>query len=354
MSLYKQLIIYYFSGTGNSKHVSTWFSEVAKEKQVPIQLINISEIDRKHISIPSGETLIGFCSPTHGFNYPPVMMHFIFRFPKANRNQVILMNTRAGVKIYKLIVPGLSGAALILSAIVLLLKGYNIVGMRSIDLPSNWISLHPGLRKNAIESLFKKFKEVTYNFANQILEGKKVYRALYSLPVDIAIAPIAFFYYFFGRFIFAKSFYASRKCDNCGLCIRQCPVKAIRLVDNRPFWSYRCESCMHCMNSCPVTAIETAHGFIIGVFILFNTILQSFVYIGLLNNNIEWFSESAKYGLLSRFVFETIIAFFALIISYWLVHYLRRFKIVDLLIKYTSLTVFKFWGRYKPNRIIKN
>jgi ferredoxin len=346
MSSTNQLIIYYFSGTGNAKHVSTWVSEVAQIKQIPTQLIDISKINRKHIPTPPAEALIGFCSPTHGFNYPPVMMHFIFRFPKSSRNKVFLMNTRAGMKLYKWFIPGLSGVALILSALVILLKGYKIVGMRSIDLPSNWISLHPGLRKKDIESLFIRCKKATCYFADRILEGKKNFRALYELPIDLALAPIAFFYYFFGRFMFAKSFYASRLCNNCGICIKQCPVNAIRLVDNRPFWSYRCESCMHCMNSCPQTAIETAHGFIVGVMIFANTIVQSFVYIWLLNHNISWFSASAKYGSGYRFIFETLIAFFALIVSYWLVHYLRKIKVVEMLIKYTSLTIYKFWGRY--------
>lgn len=42
--------------------------------------------------------------------------------------------------------PGLSGLALILPALMLRLKGYRIKGLRPLDLPSNWISLHPGLR----------------------------------------------------------------------------------------------------------------------------------------------------------------------------------------------------------------
>jgi len=352
MNAYPELSIYYFSGTGNAKQVSFWFSEVAEKKGIPAELKNIAHIDRKHIQKPPAGALLGFCAPTHGFNYPPVMMYFIFRFPRAN-NKVFVMNTRAGIRLWKLTIPGLSGVALLLTALVLRIKGYAIVGMRSIDLPSNWISLHPALNKRGIESLFSIFRKVTLRFADGILIGKKNFRALLALPVDVLLIPVSVLYFCFGRFVFAKSFYASRACNNCGLCIKQCPVKAIRLVDNRPYWSYRCESCMHCMNTCPERAIETAHGYVVGLFVLLGTLTQTFIYDQLLSRNIDWFSEESRFNGLARSILESIVAIFALVVSYWLIHYLRRIWVIDLLINYTSLTFYKFWGRYRPQEMRK-
>lgn len=354
MNELKQLVTYYFSGTGNARQVAKWVSEVAVQKQLPAYTFDISTIDRKNISKPSPDTLLAFCSPTHGFNFPPVMMNFILRFPKADGTRVMLINTRAGMKVFGLFIPGLSGIALLLSAFVLMLKGYKIAGMRSVDLPSNWISLHPAVRSKTIESLFAKWKTITSGFARNLINGGKDYHALLSLPVDIFLFPVAALYYVIGRFIFAKSFYASRECNNCGLCIRECPVKAISLVDKRPFWSYRCESCMHCMNTCPKTAIETAHGYIIGLLVLLNTTAQTYMYVWLLDHHVMWFSESAKFGSILRFALETLIVLFSLIISYRMLHYLRKFKAIDLLINYTSLTTYKFWGRYKPAKLMKN
>ncbi|MBN1144768.1 MAG: 4Fe-4S dicluster domain-containing protein [Bacteroidales bacterium] len=354
MNELKQLVTYYFSGTGNARQVARWISEVAVKKKLSAYTLDISTIDRKNISKPSPGTLLCFCSPTHGFNYPPVMMKLIFRFPKANGSKVLLINTRAGMKVFGLFLPGLSGIALLLSAVVLMLKGYKIAGMRSVDLPSNWISLHPAVRPKAIESMFEKWKIITDDFAGNIVGGGKDYKALRTLPLDILLLPVALLYYVIGRFVFAKSFYASLDCNNCGLCIKECPVNAISLVDNRPFWSYRCESCMHCMNACPKSAIETAHGYVIGMLILLNTIAQTYLYVWLLDHHVMWFSASAKFGSLLRFVLETLIVFFSLVISYRILHFLRRFKAIDLLINYTSLTTYKFWGRYKPAKWIKN
>ncbi len=341
-------MIYYFSGTGNAAQVAFWFSQAAEEKNVPIDIINISKTDRNHIPSPPSNTLIGFISPTHGFNFPPVMLRFIFRFPRTDNNKVFVMNTRAGMKLSKLFLPGLSGIALLLSSIVLYLKGYKVVGMRSVDLPSNWISLHPGLKTDVVISIFNHVKKVTLKFADKILAGKKDYRALCDLPQDILIAPVSILYYLIGRFVFAKTFYASKNCNNCGLCIKQCPVKAIRLLDKRPYWSFTCESCMHCMNVCPQRAIETAHGFIIGLFILLNTVIQSLLYTKLLDAGINLFTVGKSYSWLTRLLLETLILFFSLLISYRLVHYLRKIKAFDLLIQYTSFTTYKFWRRYRP------
>jgi ferredoxin len=340
--------IYYFSGTGNAKHVATWIAEVTRSRGIPADIVNIADIDRLHIPPPPPGTLVGFCSPTHGFNLPPIMLYFLFRFPRG-RNRVFMVNTRAGAKLGKLAVPGLSGLAQILPALLLLFKGYAIVGMRPIDLPSNWISLHPGLTDNAIDFLFRRFKRISTLFAERILDGRRDYRSLWDLPQDLLIAPIAIGYYFVGRFVFAKSFYASGACDNCGVCIKQCPVHAISLVDNRPFWSYRCESCMHCMNNCPKHAIETAHGYVIGLIVLLSIVAQPYLYDSFTRCGVRWFEESASYGAITRFALSAVVTFVVMVGTYRCVHYLRgRSKAFRVLMRYTSLTSFRFWRRYKP------
>ncbi|MEI6569620.1 MAG: hypothetical protein WCR20_23285, partial [Verrucomicrobiota bacterium] len=171
------LSIYFFSGTGNARNVAHWFADVARELKIPVETTDIAKVDRKKIQPPPAGSLVGFISPTHGFNYPPAMMYFIFRFQRSKGNRVFLMNTRAGLKLSKWFVPGLSGLALWLSALVLLLKGYRIVGLRSIDLPSNWISFHPGVKEKVVESIYSHCKGITERFATKILSGKKVYTA---------------------------------------------------------------------------------------------------------------------------------------------------------------------------------
>ncbi len=342
----KNLQIYYFSGTGNARNVARWMDEEATSKGIHSEMISVSQ--NRLAREMSTETMVGFISPTHGFNYPPLMLNFIIRFPHSlGRQSVFLMNTRAGMKIGNFYIPGLSGLALWLSALILWMKGYRIVGLRSVDLPSNWISLHPGYGPKTVSAMYMRCDKKIRQFAQQIFSGKKVYRAIYDIVQDLLVSPIAVIYFMIGRFILSKTLVASRDCNKCGICVKDCPVKAIYLVDGRPYWSFRCESCMKCMNSCPKRAIQAVHGMFTAILMLVNTLVIGTFYRHFPVS--EWGipggdSFSVK---LIRITVEGFLFFFFLVISYRLVHWLRRFRWFDALIIYTSLTKFRFWRRYK-------
>ncbi|HNW56953.1 MAG TPA: EFR1 family ferrodoxin [Bacteroidales bacterium] len=334
-----ELIIYYFTGTGNSQNVSSWVSSVAENRGIKCSQINIAYTDRINIPSPSKDALVVFISPIHGFNYPPVMLNFIARFPKG-KNRVVLMNTRAGMRIGKFVTPGLTGIAFYLSSLFLWLKGYRVNGMVPVDLPSNWISLHPGLNEKTVRYLHEKNKERVTKHAEKFLSGQKDFRALREIVQDIAITPISAGYYFIGRFFLAKTFYASSDCNNCDICIKNCPVKAIVKRDSRPYWTFRCESCMRCMSNCPKRSIETAHGFVVA-FLLFNSLLLTplfYKYTGM------FFTINSA---VIRFIAEYALLFLFLSLLYRIIHFLMRFRIFERLMVFTSLTKINWWRRYK-------
>ena len=119
----------------------------------------------------------------------------------------------------KLFLPGLSGLAQFLPAFILRFKGFRIVGMQPLDLPSNWIILHPGLREKIVKSMFTRYKKIVRKFARRLFEGKKRYKALLSLPFDLLISPVAVGYYFIGRFFLAKTLVSTDACNSCNICI---------------------------------------------------------------------------------------------------------------------------------------
>ena len=335
---YKKIVIYYFTGTGNSENVANWVAETADLNDIETEVINITSIDRLHPTNTDSTALIIFVSPIHGFNYPPVMMHFIMRFPKGSNN-VVLMNTRAGMLIGKFITPGLTGIAFYFSALVLKLKGYSVKALIPVDMPSNWISIHPGLNQRTVKYLHNRNKERVVSYAQKLITGKSCFKSVREIPLDLIISPIAVLYYIFGRFFLSKTYYSSGDCNNCGLCIKNCPVKAIKWVDNRPFWTLNCESCMHCMSNCPKLAIETAHGSIALMAVLF-----SGIFIGLFYKYFEqiFFTIENEFA---QFIFNTILFLIVLIIWYRIIHFLLRFRFFEGIIVYTSLTKYKFWGR---------
>lgn len=339
-----KISIYYFTGTGNSRLVAEWVKNQTEENGGLAIMTNIAKTDRINIPQPPKDSLVVFISPIHGFNYPPVMVNFIARFPKG-KNKVLLMNTRAGMLIGKFITPGLTGVAFFFSSLLLKLKGYTTVGMIPVDLPSNWISVHPGLNSRTIKYLHEQNLLRVRKAVGKVLVGGKNFKALREVVQDILISPISVLYYFIGRFFFAKTYYASSDCDNCNLCIKNCPVKAIKEVDGRPFWTFKCESCMRCMSNCHKKAIETAHGSIIVFSIIFSTIITAFIYkvMGQLSLPVD--SE------IFREVISTVFFLALLIIWYRISHLLLRFRWFERIMVYTSLTKYKWWGRrYKAGK----
>ncbi|MBN1119343.1 MAG: hypothetical protein JXA77_19185 [Bacteroidales bacterium] len=133
------------------------------------------------------------------------------------------------------------------------------------------------------------------------------------------------------------------------MCVKQCPIHAIKWVDKRPYWKFTCESCMHCMNICPERAIETAHGLVMGLFILSSTIGQTYLYSKIGEKYFHIIQAESFMGGLIQFMLETIIVFGALLLSYRVFHFLKRFTFFEKLLVYTSLTHLKFWRRYKPS-----
>ena len=344
---YSSLVIYYFSGTGNSASAARWMTERAKQLGLDASCHDISKTDPNSIAPPPKESLVGLIYPTHGFNAPPIVLDFIRRFPRAEGTDLFLVNCRAGMKLFRWVTPGLSGVAQLLPALMMRLKGYRMVGWRPLDLPSNWLSLHPALRKNAVDFIFTKCKARLLGFTDRVLGGERDHRGLYDLPLDLLTVPIAFLYFFMGRFLLAKTFVAGSRCTDCGLCIKQCPVRAIKKVWGRHYWSFSCESCMKCMNRCPRKAIEVAHTVSFGFWWVASSIISARLMAPLLTEHVYSVIEpSLVVGQLFSIVRVGAILMF-IGVSYGLLHLLMKVKWVSKVVVRTSLSHFSFWGRYR-------
>jgi NAD-dependent dihydropyrimidine dehydrogenase PreA subunit len=176
------------------------------------------------------------------------------------------------------------------------------------------------------------------------LSGEKVYRGLFSLPLDLLVSPIALAYYIGGRFFLSKTYIANYNCDNCGLCIKECPTRSIILIEKRPYWKLSCESCMRCLNRCPKNAIESAHGMAVAFWIIF-TIINAQIILLIINSfKIQpehlWWKITANIIAVGGMVLITTLL-------YRIMHFAMGLKSVKYLVRFTSLTSLPFWRRYK-------
>ncbi|HPF52140.1 MAG TPA: 4Fe-4S binding protein, partial [Draconibacterium sp.] len=189
-------------------------------------------------------------------------------------------------------------------------------------------------------------KRKTKLFAERTLSGVKTWKGLLSLPIDLLVSPISILYFFFGRFFLAKSFVADYNCNSCGLCVKQCPVKAIVWKENRPFWTRKCESCMHCMNLCPKRAIQTPHAFVVLIWWLVLSLIPVTL-VHIFSTPGDFISEHFS---LFVWIFILLTAFPIVVFSYRILHFLMRYSFINRLVSFTSLTKFRFWRRYNASK----
>jgi len=345
---YNNLLMIYYSGTGNAKRVSEWIVEDARLRGMRTHICSFRDFRPEDVSDFEGQTLIGFFSATHGFNMPHSMLKFLFRFRWLQGSDVFIGNTRAGMKMGRFFLPGLSGIAMYFPALIMLLKGYKLKAMYPVDLPSNWISLHPGLRRKVIDSMVTHYERLTKQFSARVLSGQKGFlKSFVLLPLDILVTPLAVGYYFIGRYLLAKTFVANYNCNNCGVCIEQCPTRSIILSGNRPYWKFSCESCMRCMNYCPQRAIETAHSLFFVLLFLLTAVVNPFLSDLVANFVANWLGYSRVAYESFYFVLQWSVALLVFYLGYKLMHLLMRIPVVNKVLTYTSLTTWKFWRRYK-------
>ena len=81
---YKKLLIYYWSGTGNSYRVATWIGTFAEKNGVDTGVFSIDE-NKPGNDIPGDNNrLMGLVFPTHGFTAPWHIMKLVGRLPRGN------------------------------------------------------------------------------------------------------------------------------------------------------------------------------------------------------------------------------------------------------------------------------
>lgn len=252
-----RLAVHYLSGTGNSRRCAAWFAEEATTAGREVTLAPIEA------GPPMGSGPLMVALPTHGFTVPWAMMKWLAQVPRSPGDPAWVLCTRAGIKTGPWHPPGAGCSAPFVAAALLAARGYRVRGAMSVNMPSNWMSFHPPQAERSTRAVVEHAEPIVRRFARAMLAGKRRWLSLnllYELTLGLALAPVSAVYLAMGRIFLGKLFMANPKCNGCGLCAQSCPVGAIEMKGERPYWTWHCESCMRCMAFCPHGGIDCSHG----------------------------------------------------------------------------------------------
>ena len=341
---YQKATFYFLSGTGNSYRATTWMEQHTRSAGAATQVRPIQTAQPADEIAPGPTSLLGLAMPTHGFTVPWAMLRFVLRLPRRRGTHAVVVATRAGSKVGRVIVPGIEGTATYLVALILLLKGYRVRGWLGLDMPSNWTTLHSGLHPDNVAAIIARSKVRLADFMRVVLSGGRRY-TWGMLLLGLLLLPISFGYLLVGRFYLGRLVFASDRCSACGLCADHCPVGAIKMwgrgKSRRPYWTMRCENLMRCMAYCPTQAIEAGHSWAVILYFVtsvpaatavLNWLTARYSGLGDLNNR-------AMHGLL-----EYVYVLLSMSLAYMAFSLLLRVPLINRFFTVTTLT--HYYRRY--------
>lgn len=236
-------VLYYFSGTGNTKWIADKFKDSFKLYDIDLHLLNIESIEKVNIK---SYTFIIIGSPVHAEVPPKIVDDFLNKLPKVeNRIRTIVYSTQ-GAK---------SAAAASIMSKKLEKKGYNIVIQSNIRMPNNYYFYIGKKRieseqKEMLESAKEKVKILTENF----IDNKHMREYNSSLRIFLGKISGKAFKNMMPKL--SKNITSTKECMKCGLCLRNCPKSNITFENGHAIFHSKCILCLRCIYICPINAIR--------------------------------------------------------------------------------------------------
>lgn len=128
-------------------------------------------------------------------------------------------------------------------------KGYTVRYENMVVMPSNFAS-QASLDMNL--ELLRVLPKKAERMAQDLVSGRR--RTVYPHLQD-RIFTILGYAEHMGARVFGASVRATHRCNQCGLCVRNCPQKNIRMVHGIPKFGFRCIWCLKCIYGCPRKAL---------------------------------------------------------------------------------------------------
>ena len=242
-------MIFYFSGTGNTRFVAEQIAAGIGEELVFIP--DAIRENRFEFEIAPDES-IGFCFPTHGWQPPKIVREFI-------RKIIITQHPSPITYVWAVTTCGDNmGETMTILDKELATIGLKASAVFSVIMPESYVCL-PFMYTDTEEKEREKIAAAKALLPHIIICIRERREGVEEL--EKGGTPRLYSYvigeYFNKRMVNDKKFTVdSDVCIKCGKCAKVCPVDNI--TGTPPEWNHnrRCTSCLACYHYCPVHAIN--------------------------------------------------------------------------------------------------
>ncbi|MDD6806868.1 MAG: EFR1 family ferrodoxin [Oscillospiraceae bacterium] len=240
-------MIFYFSGTGNSKFVASKIGEATND-----ELINIADVVKSNdfnFYIPDKER-IGFVFPVYCWGVPSIVSEFAHK-----------LNLSYSEKPYTFVIITCGGSIANASGMfekMLSHTGLTVDAMYSHLMPDNYIPMY-NIASN--EESLKRLEEGNKILFEDIIPTINSYSKHEYKASSLDVIQTAILYPTYIVLRNTSSFYTTDACTSCGVCESICPSDTIKIEDGKPVWkNKKCIKCLACIHRCPEKAIQHGKG----------------------------------------------------------------------------------------------
>ena len=231
-------MIYYFSATGNSRHVANRLAEALNESVTPV-------LDVLNLGIKVEDQMI-LVYPNYCGGVPSVIREFLQKniFQISKDAKLILVITYGN---------NTGASASIASKYFKKNTGRIFDAMYSVKMPDNWTPVFDLTNAEVVAENNRKADEEIDGIIRKIkmgVEGDHVGDKLGKFMEVVYPG-------FYKTLSKTSHLHVEDTCIGCGLCAKNCPVNAIKMVGGKPAWTKKnCVMCLGCLHRCPKFAIQ--------------------------------------------------------------------------------------------------
>ena len=231
----------YFSGTGCTEKIVDCFENQFVTLGIKVNRINIGAGNTGAVE----ETdLLMIFSPVYAFRLASPVEAWIKNVPEVNNTPAAIVSVSGGGEVSP------NTACRVSCKRLLKRKGYDVIYEKMMVMPSNFAAQ---TEEQLAFRLINIIPQKTQQIIQDILSGKK--NITHPKLQDRIYASIGKMEHLGARF-FGWSICVSKECNQCGLCMTQCPAKNIQMKNGLPEFGFQCIWCLKCIYACPQKALS--------------------------------------------------------------------------------------------------